>query len=85
MTSWSLLELSPEPSPPMSGGREEIEALRHHEREVEDAIDDLNRQITAAIVAEIQSGGLSAELVAIVEARDLIRARIARLEGTQHG
>ncbi len=64
MTAWSLLELSPEPVPPMSGGHAEIEVLHHHQREAEDTIDDLNRRITAAIVAEIESGGLSADLVA---------------------
>jgi hypothetical protein len=86
MTAWSLLEPSgaPQSSQPISNSPE-IDALRQDQREVEDAIEDLNRQITAAVVSELQQGSLSAELAAIIEARDRLRARILTLGGTQHG
>jgi hypothetical protein len=45
----------------------------------------LNRQITAAVVNELRTGGLSAELAAIIEARDALIARLSRLEGETHG
>jgi hypothetical protein len=46
---------------------------------------DLNRRITATIVAELAAGTLSPELVAIIEKRDALRTRIERLEGTRNG
>lgn len=52
---------------------------------VENDIDALNRQITAAVVGELQAGGLSPELAAIIEARDALIARLSRLEGESHG
>jgi len=53
--------------------------------DAESDIAELNRQITAAIVDELQTGGLSAELAAIIEARDAISARLSRLEGESYG
>jgi hypothetical protein len=44
--------------------------------ETENALADLNREITAAVVAEITAGGLSPELASIVDARDTIRKRL---------
>jgi hypothetical protein len=53
--------------------------------DAEGDIAELNRQITAAIVEEPQTGGLSAELAAIIEARDALTARLSHLEGESHG
>ena len=53
--------------------------------DAESDIAALNRQITAAIVDELQTGGLSAALAAIIEARDALIARYSRLEGESHG
>jgi hypothetical protein len=52
--------------------------------EIGQLVHDLNRQITATIVTELATGGISAELAAIIDKRDLLRIRISRLEGTQH-
>jgi hypothetical protein len=53
--------------------------------DVENDMDALNRQITAAVIDELQAGGLSPELAAIIEARDALIARLSRLEGHSHG
>jgi hypothetical protein len=87
MSAWSLLELSPEPQSARAatGPGTDIETLRGYLLDAESEIVDLNRRITAAIVAKQATGGLSSELHDIIEARDFMKARLARLEGERHG
>jgi hypothetical protein len=67
--------------PPLSPEEVPAENLVDAEKD----IDALNRQITAAVVGELQAGGFSPELAAIIEARDALIARLSRLEGESHG
>jgi Leucine-rich repeat (LRR) protein len=61
---------------------EHLDAGHNDTAQLDNEIIELNRQITAAVVMELATGGLSDELVAIIEARDLLRTRLTALEGT---
>jgi hypothetical protein len=85
MSAWSLLELSPAPSPAETAPHgQDVEGLRQHLADVDIAIIELSRQITEAIVSKQATRGLSIELHDIIEARDFMRARLARLMDGKH-
>jgi hypothetical protein len=69
----------------MSNRRPDMVDLRKHLLHAENAIIDLNRRLTAAIVWKQATRGLSAELDAVIEARDLLRARLERHENLPQG
>jgi hypothetical protein len=87
VSNWSSLELVPTPRRGVApgGAAGDIAALRKHIRDAEIAVMELNRQITDAIVTKRPTGDLSQEMVEIIEVRDFMKARLARLEGANGG
>ncbi len=63
----------------MSNRKTDIESLRRDIREAETAIIDLNRKLTAAIVAKQSAGTLSSELNAKIDDRNVMIDRLKRL------
>ena len=67
----------------MSNRQIDLSALRRQLLNAETAIIDLNREITEAIVTKKPTGTRSAVLDEIIEARDTLRARLARFEAIE--
>jgi hypothetical protein len=69
----------------MSHRQADLATLRRQLFDAENAIVDLNRRLTEAIIWKRAPGSLSRERDAAVEARDFMRASLKRLEGETHG
>lgn len=65
----------------MSNRKPDIESLRGEVVNAEQAIIDLNRRLTAAIIAKQPAGVLSSELHEMIGARDFMVERLKRLRG----
>jgi len=63
----------------MSNRKTDIEALRREILATDTEIIDINRQLTAAIVAKQSAGTLSSELNAKIDDRNLLIERLKRL------
>jgi hypothetical protein len=67
----------------MSNRKTDIEQLRRDLLAIETAIIDLNRKLTAAIVAKQTAGNLTSELSARMDDRDRMVERLKRLNAAQ--
>ncbi len=63
----------------MSNRKTDIETLRREILTTDTAIIDINRKLTAAIVAKQSAGTLSSELNAMIDDRNLLIERLKRL------
>jgi len=69
----------------MSHRPADLPTLRRQLFDAENAIIDLNRRLTDAIVWKRATGPLSSALDTVIEARDFMQASLKRLEGETHG
>jgi len=64
----------------MSQRQTDLPTLKRHLLDAENAIIDINRRLTDAIVWKRATGSLSSELDAAIEARDFMRSNLKQLE-----
>jgi hypothetical protein len=67
----------------MSNRTTDLNILRRDVLNAEMVVIDLNRQLTGAMVTSRPTGTLSSELDAVIEARNVMRQRLSRLEGQE--